>query len=49
MKQYVVILDDELSDIYKEIVKTCSNSTETVLQDTLFKVMDIIRKKTNEE
>ena len=45
MKKYEIILSDELANVYEGIAKLTDKSTEEVLQDTLFKLIDIVNRK----
>ena len=44
MKQYTIVIDEELSDIYEQIARACNRSTEEILQDTLYTIIEIISR-----
>lgn len=46
MREYKITLNNKLASIYEEIAASCNKSTERILQDTLFKVMEIITRMT---
>lgn len=48
MKEYKIILDKEVSEVYEEIAKICNKPKEIILQDTLLKVIETISSKFNE-
>ena len=49
MKKYTIELNNNLSSFYEEIAKINNKSTEQILQDTLYKVIEIIDKKFTKE
>ena len=48
MREYKIKLDNEIAVIYEEIAKICNKSIEEVLEDTLYKVIEITNRKIND-
>lgn len=45
LSTYYITISDDIAIIYEQIALACNKTTEEVLQDTLYKVMDIISMK----